>query len=266
MSEPNLLPLLYDSEATAGWHAGMAAVTRALLPGVRLPVAPRVLEVGCGNGELLRLLATDLPDARLAGMDLSPVALRSAAEKGSSEGAAVALTQANLLRLPFANQSFDALLALDSFDQSAIDIDAALAEAWRVLRPGGFLLLRVSAYPWLYGPHDRAFNTGRRYAASEVRAALAASGFAVLHLTHANSLLAPPVVALRLLSRMANELRSRGILPRPKQAAGGSSGVYASPVANRAVELALRAEAAWLRVAPLPAGLSLIALACKVTP
>ncbi len=254
MNEENLLSLLYASETTAGWHAGMTAVTSALLQRIALPAAPCVLEVGCGGGDVLRLLTRTWPAAQLVGVDLNALAVTAAsgamaagatAEFGSASAATVA--QANLLQLPFATGSFDLLLALDSFDQSGVELAAALAEARRVLAPGGKLLLRVSAYPWLYGAHDRAFNTGRRYTRDEVRQALQQHGFAFVAGTHANALLAPPVVLLRLLAQRDQT----------------NSSVYMSPLANRVVQAALRSEALWLRRAALPVGLSYFAIAQK---
>lgn len=249
MNEENLLSLLYASETTAGWHAGMTAVTSALLQRIALPAAPCVLEVGCGGGEVLRMLAHGWPAAQVVGVDLNAlaVATSAAATTESQSAPAATVAQANLLHLPFAAGSFDLLLALDSFDQSGVALAAALAEARRVLAPGGKLLLRVSAYPWLYGAHDRAFNTGRRYTRDEVRQALQQQGFAFVAGTHANALLAPPVVLMRLLAQRDQT----------------NSSVYMSPQANRVVQAALRSEALWLRRVALPVGLSYFAIAQK---
>lgn len=254
MSDENLLSLLYASEATSGWHAGMAAATDALLQRLDLPAAPCMLEVGCGSGNHLRHLAHGWPAAQLVGIDLNALAVATAADvlapRGGGVRAAATATvaQANLLQLPFAANRFDLLLALDSFDQVGIPLQAALAEAWRVLVPGGKLLLRVSAYPWLYGAHDRAFNTGRRYTGSEVRQFLHGARFAFVAGSHANTLLAAPVVLMRLLAH------------------GGDMGseIYVSPLANQLVQRALQIEALWLRRANLPAGLSYFAIARKM--
>lgn len=248
---PDKLPLLYDTETTGGWTHGMVAVVESMLGKLSLPPAAQVLEVGCGSGATVRALRRLFPGAHVTGLDLHPLALaHAAAQERAGDGSALpALVRGNLLHLPIAGESLDLLLALDSFDQSGVALEVALAEARRVLKPGGLLLLRVSAHAWLQGAHDIAFNTGRRYSRDEIKTALRSTGYEPLHLSYANSLLAPPVIAMRLAqSRLGG---------------GGGDSLYASPLANEVVRLALTLEAAWMRRASLPFGLSLLVVAQK---
>jgi SAM-dependent methyltransferase len=240
--QAHLLPLLYELEAESGWAGGMAAVTLALLHGAGLPSGARVLDAGCGGGAMLRALQ-EAGQGEAVGVDLHPAALFGDATH------AAPVAGGDLHRLPFGDGCFDALLALDSLDQEGVHLAGALGEARRVLRPGGALLLRVSAYPWLHGAHDAAFGTGKRYARGELLAAVRGAGFAVLRATHANSLLAPPVIALRLAQRDA-------LHPQAEQ-------LYGSSTANRVLGAALRQEARWLERRNLPFGLSLFVLAQK---
>jgi hypothetical protein len=134
-------------------------------------------------------------------------------------------------------------------DQMGVDIVTALGELRRLLYADGRLLLRVSAHSWLTGPHDRAFNTAHRYGAGELGDVLAYAGFAVERMTFANALLAPPLVAARLLQRW-------GFLPLAAEA-------YDDATFNRLFQAALKQEAAWLYDRNLPFGISLYALARK---
>lgn len=243
----HLLPLLYDSSRTYGWNAGMAAVMESLMGDLPLPDRSHILEIGCGSGAMLHVLGKVHPSAQVEGIDLHPVALSHAQPRLPPNQH---LMQANLHWLPFEDAAFDLALALDTFDQNAVDLTVGLAEARRVLRPRGWLALRVSAYPWLHGAHDVAFNTGRRYARKELIQVLEESGFVLRRITNANSLLSPPVIAMRLVQR------TRGIDP--------DANVYLSPAANWAIKWALWLESHLLRAANLPFGLSLIALAQKL--
>jgi SAM-dependent methyltransferase len=241
----SLLPLLYAGDQGYGWSEGMRAVTHALLADVTLPDGP-VVEVGCGGGQLLVELAERYPARLVIGADLHPLAL---AHAHNFLRPAIALTQASLPQLPWGNHQGALLLALDVFDQQGIELGAALAESYRLLRSDGALVMRVSAHPSLYGAHDLAFHTGQRYTLDQVQAALLQVGFAVQRITYANTLLALPVAAMRLAERW-------GLLP-------WQPATYQQSRLHQVAAWLLHREAAWLRHADLPWGLSLCAIARK---
>lgn len=243
--EAEMLPHLYGSDDSHGWNAGMRGVTHALLDSVTLPPGP-ILEIGCGGGQLLVELQAAYPNRTVYGIDLHPLALAHAAAR---QGARPRLLQAALPQLPWAGNSLALLLALDVFDQQGVDLDAALVEARRILRPGGALLLRVSAHPWLFGAHDVAFHTGRRYTRRELESALQAGGLEIHRLTYANAGLALPVGALRLAQRW-------GLLP-------WQPALYGQDGLHHLAAWLLAQEAAWLHHADLALGLSLCAVARK---
>lgn len=222
----------------------MRAITHALLRATRLPTGP-LLEVGCGAGVFLRELYESRRGVRCFGLDYNSVALAYARQ----QPATLHLSQGDLQQLPFEANYFSLIIALDSFDQRAVNLQQAAAESWRLLQPDGLLLLRVSAYPWLESAHDAAFNTGRRYNRQELIDALTVGGFHLERVTYANSLLAPPVIAQRLLQRW-------GLLPF-------ADNHEISPFVNRQVARLLRWEANLLPFTDLPFGISLYVLARK---
>jgi SAM-dependent methyltransferase len=241
----NSLPTLYQLDQTNGWGIGMRAITHTLLAHMVLPSGP-LLELGCGSGIFNVQLSEAYAERAIFGADLHPLALSYA---NTVVAQPPRLTRSDLHRLPFPDGTFSAIIALDTFDQQGVNLYAALTESWRVLRPGGMLLLRVSAHAWLQGEHDAAFNTGRRFAKTELVTALQAQGFMVLRLTYANALLSPPIIVMRLMQRW-------GWL---------SSGevMYTDTLANRLFAQALRYEASWLAQHNLPFGISLYALVVK---
>jgi len=245
LDSATLLPSLYRTEQNFGWSAGMAAITAGLLAQTALPPGP-VAEVGCGGGRLLAGLGPLLPGRAVAAIDLHPEALRRAA---SILAGRAQLAQAHLHCLPWPDDALALVLALDTLDQRGVRLSHALHECRRVLCTGGVLLLRVSAHPWLQGPHDDAFNTGRRYTKHTIRRALERAGFAPLRVTFANSLLGLPIAALRLLQRWR-------VLP-------WLPSLYTTPGLNALLAATLQVEARWLRHYDLPAGLSLYVLARK---
>ncbi len=101
----------------------------------------RVLDIGCGTGDLARQVARRYPDAQVVGADFTGPMLRNAHERNRRawEGRRVALTRATALRLPFADAAFD--LVTNAFvARNLTDLPGAFREMRRVLRAGGLLL------------------------------------------------------------------------------------------------------------------------------
>ena len=258
MSEAgHLLPLLYAHERTYGWSVGMRAITLALLSRV-VPLKLPLLEIGAGGGAFLHLLAQRQtlfePAARigtfLIGIDHQPLALHYASQ---STVDAVSWGQADLHHLPFAASSIGSIVALDTFDQHAVELQAGLRESWRVLSDEGLLIMRVSAHAWLSSPHDRAFNTGHRYIKETLVHALRECGFTPCHVTHANTLLLPSLAIWRFLQRVH-------VIPWRADVYHAAD---RSALAHRLLARVLQAEARWLRYRDFGIGVSLYALARK---
>ncbi|MDQ1134961.1 SAM-dependent methyltransferase [Pseudoxanthomonas winnipegensis] len=111
----------------------------------------RVLDLGCGRGMVLLEVARHLPRGRAVGVDIwsnkdqSGNAMAAALANAEAEGVAarVELHTADMRHLPFADASFDAVVSNVAIHNIAPREGRAQAidEAWRVLRPGGMLLL-----------------------------------------------------------------------------------------------------------------------------
>jgi ubiquinone/menaquinone biosynthesis C-methylase UbiE len=241
----SLLPLLYAGDEHYGWSAGMRAITHALLEAITLPDGP-VVEVGFGGGQMLMELQQRYPTRPVMGFDLHPLALAQARDILPPT---VSLCQAALPDLPWPAATLALVVALDVFDQRGVELAAALAESYRVLAADGALVLRLSAHPRLFGAHDIAFHTGQRYTRQQLDDALVAAGFVVQRLTYANTVLSPPVAAMRLAQRW-------GALPWQAES-------YEHGLLHRLAAWLLHREARWLRRANLPWGISLCAVARK---
>lgn len=143
----------YDDDMK-GEHA------RRLYPYVLEEVAAaapaRVLDVGCGTGALAQLVLEALPDVELDGVDLSPAMLDRARQR---LGRRAALHQADSEHLPFADETFDVAYCNDSFHHYP-DPRRAAFEAWRVLRPGGVLVVGEC---WLPTPARTVMNAFMPY-------------------------------------------------------------------------------------------------------
>jgi len=143
--------------------------------------------------------------------------------------------------------SFDVLYCLPDAAEGA-----ALDEMRRVLKPGGRIIVNVAANPRLAGEHAELTHEVRRYTRGSLAAALARARFTTLRATYTNAATFPIVAAVRACQRRGL-LRGGGEHARDIQ-------VPAAPI-NAALSAALAVEARILRVADMPFGSSLLALA-----
>ena len=106
------------------------------------PPVARVLDIGCGTGELTRLAARHFPGARVVGMDFTAAMIDVARRRtaGGPEAGRIRYGRGTAMRLPFPDGSFD-LLTNAFLARNLVDLDRALVEMRRVLRPGGVLMI-----------------------------------------------------------------------------------------------------------------------------
>ncbi len=186
------------------------------------------------------------------GVDIARTALDLAATRGLTGQ----LAQGSLDHLPFRSGTFDVITSFDVvYHLRVSDDQSAFNEMWRVLRPGGLLLLRVPAHDWLRGSHDRLVHTRHRYSRRELRQKLNGAGFAIEQLYWANCILFPIAVAKRLLERDTLE-DSESSEPDLRQLSPRLSAML-----ERLITFEVRAMKHSVQ---LPFGLSLLALARKV--
>ncbi|MGQ0603087.1 MAG: class I SAM-dependent methyltransferase [Anaerolineales bacterium] len=225
-------------EATHWWYVGMRNIARTILSHLPLPPNAAILDAGCGVGGGLKWLNEF---GSPVGVDVHPRAVHYAARVSPR------VARASVSTFPFPAASFDLVTSFEVLYHLAVSDDvAALRECARVLRPGGWLLLRVPAHDWLRGAHDRQVHTRHRYGKAELRQKLEAANFAVRCLTYVGAALFAPAVVRRLIQR-ADDAHSDVVLP--------------APIVNRALTAFLSIESCWLKLSDVPVGLSLLAMA-----
>ena len=201
-----------------------------------------LLDVGCGTGGTLERLR---PYGRVVGLDLEPLALAFCRERGHHE-----LVRGSATRLPFADDLFDVIIALDVLEHIP-DHQTAAREIARVLKPGGHLLVTVPAYRSLWSAHDVALMHQRRYRAGEVGALLGGSGLQVSWLTYTVTAFLPLVWAVRTWNRR-----------RPEQEAHADV-QPTRPWLNRLLRGFLDTESRLALRTRLPFGVTVFAIATK---
>jgi ubiquinone/menaquinone biosynthesis C-methylase UbiE len=109
------------------------------------------VDLGCGEGYNTRLLAER--GARMFAIDVAPAFLRYAREEERGRVADIRYAAASAQRLPFRDATFDFATAFMSL-MDLPDAHAALGEACRILRPGGFLQFSIT-HPCFDPPHRK---------------------------------------------------------------------------------------------------------------
>src|SRR3569832_1372783 len=186
-------PILYQVEDTHWWYVGRRRIIRSLVERICARLKnPRILDVGCGTGANLKMLA-DYGAAE--GGDISPQAVEFCRERGLDSIKLGAAEQ-----LPYENDAFELVTALDVIEHLDDDI-AGLREMRRVLRRDGRVLLFVPAFMFLWGVQDEVRNHRRRYTLPSLVKAVEEAGFAVEWSCYANISFFLPVLLVRSVMR-----------------------------------------------------------------
>jgi SAM-dependent methyltransferase len=232
------------------WHRGRREILASFLKsaGIASAAGARILEIGCGNGNVLRFL--EERGFRVEGCDLHIEALRYC-RRFTRAG----LYQADAARMPFASGQFDVVGTFDVLEH--IEDDAGvLKEMFRVCRSGGLILVTVPAHRRRWSSFDVVSKHQRRYEAEELRDKIRGAGFVQERISFFMFLLYP----LFLVARGAGDFLRP---PFDSRRLGGRMEMRTIPVLNTLLLAILTLEKAVLRWISLPTGASLIALARK---
>ena len=245
-----LLEATRRAEQQHFWFRGFRAFVRPLVAEALAGTAsPRILDCGCGTGANLVMLGEF---GRACGFDLSWQGLEFARGYGQTR-----VAHASITNIPFASDAFELVTAFDVlYSLNEEQESAALKEIFRVLRPGGTLVVNVAALNVLRGNHSVFGSEVRRSTRRRLREILSSHGFDVIRLTYTNFSLFPLMLAVRTAQRLIG-------LATPEEA-GTDIAVPPSPL-NALLSTLLSAEARALRITNMPVGSSLLCVARRPT-
>ena len=223
-------------ETTHWWFLGRRHVLAKLLASLGLPAKARILEAGCGVGGNIEMLAG------LGRVD----AFEPDGPSRQYVGDRLGLTPAEGFlpdQVPYKPASFDAVCAFDVVEHVEDDRGsvAALAD---LVKPGGYLVVTVPAYAWMWSAHDEVHHHKRRYTKPQILRIVQEAGLEPVKASYFNSILFPLAAAVRMAKKLARIDSADDKLP-------------AAPL-NALFRKIFSAEADWLTRHDLPFGLSVI--------
>ncbi len=240
-----------DLAAVEDRHFWFRSRNEAIVTLLRRVVGPddRMLEVGCGNGNVLGAVTRAFPSATTVGMDLLDEGLQFARGRGNR-----LLIQGDVRSPPLRGQ-FDVIGAFDVIEHLDDDV-GTLARMRRLLRPGGHIVVTVPAGPSLWSYFDEACGHRRRYRTPDLDRALQEAGFEVTFLSPYMASLVPMV----WMRRKVGDHRRRSGRKDTQELA--TEELRVPPGVNGLLGFVLRQETRVLaRGRSLPFGTSLVAIA-----
>jgi SAM-dependent methyltransferase len=237
--------IMDEVEGSHWWFVGRRTILDSFLRQIAVRIGKpqsktRILDVGCGTGANLEMLSHY---GVSEGVDVSDDALEFCRKKGLKVHKGLAES------LPFADESFDMVTALDVVEHLDDDV-AGLKEMCRVMSKDGKALMFVPAFMWLWGVQDDISHHRIRYTRKQIVERLEKAGFTVERATYANITFFPPILIGRALMKLT------GFKPESENniTIGALNGVMGK---------IFGAERFWLNRANLPFGVSIVIVASK---
>ncbi|MFZ5644838.1 MAG: class I SAM-dependent methyltransferase [Bacillota bacterium] len=242
--QPHIYDELGKTEQNHWWFVARRAILKAVIEKY-LERSPKfILDAGCGTGGNLDFLKS--LGGHVTAVEMNSTAARIAAEK---HGIGV-LTGSLPDKMPFPEESFDLITLLDVLEHVEYD-EKALSVLGSLLRPGGYLLVTVPAFSFLWGYHDEVHDHKRRYRSMELANKIKKANLKMVYCSYFNFFLFPAIAAARFTGRLLSSKSPNGDLYMPPH------------IINNLLKAVMSSEAAILQNTRLPVGVSLIALACK---
>ena len=234
--------IMREVEDRHWWYVGRRRIIASWVESVCREIGkrrPRILDVGCGTGANLQMLAEF---GVAEGVDVSAEALDFCRARGLGK-----VRQGAAESLPYDDAQFDLVTGLDVVEHLDDDV-AGLREMRRVLRPGGRALLFVPAFMFLWGVQDDISHHRRRYTLAELKERLGTAGLTVERASYANITFFGPILLGRFMMRVT------GLRP-------ASENNINIGALNGLLGRVLGAESWWLRKLSFPFGVSAICVA-----
>lgn len=192
--------LFSEIQATHWWFVARRRIVADVLQNfLTKNYTGRIAEIGCGTGAMLPMLAQF---GEAWGIDNSPEAVQLCAKKSLPN---VFLESDPAWHIA----SFDGMAFFDVIEHVPDDV-AFMKTYLTQLRPGGWSVITVPAFMFLWSEHDVLNQHYRRYNAPQLRRAITAAGLEVERITYFNTFLFPAIATARFVTKTMRSMRQSG--------------------------------------------------------
>ncbi len=256
--KPENYEIIFEVEDDHWWFVGRRAVVFAQIrdalgradgtsadqadrmSALQLPL--QLLDIGCGTGATMDHLRQF---GEVQGIDLAMIPLSFSRRRGHQRTMCASATE-----LPFADDTFDLITALDVIEHLDDDV-AGLSEIRRTLKTGAPAVIYVPAFMALWGPNDDQSGHKRRYRLPELQAAAEKAGLKVERISYSNFAMFLPIWLGRKLLNLLGRTEA-------------SENKINHRLINKLLAWLFASEANWLRRYRLPFGVSVVCVVRKV--
>ena len=231
-------PEMFAQEQSHFWFLGKQAYLRKVLQHIGKKSA-NILDMGCGTGGTTQVISNW---GNVIGIEKHHTAASFARKRN------IKVIEASIHRIPKPNESVDIITILDVLYHKGVNENKALQEAYRLLKPNGYVIIMDCALPQLWSHHDEIMDAKYRYTKNKLQEFVHNAGFRTTHLQYIYGSIFPLILLNRLVLKRHKGKESLPIL---------------SPLLNRTLTLLLSIEAALFPVWKPFLGSSILLVAQK---
>lgn len=235
---------MYQVEENLWWYRGLRDTLVFYLQAYA-PRKARMLDAGCGTGMNMRLV--ELLGHTAYGIDVSAKAVMYTKKRGLTN-----IKKGSITQIPYGDKKYDVVLCMDVIGLlSDTQVKEALVESYRVLKPGGILMVHTAAFEFLRSNHDTVSHVKRRYTKNQIAKIFSTKKWHIQKLSYRMFLLFLPLAAVKLAKRLFVRAIPQGDLYLP------------TSLLNTTLYRIQQVENFLIRYYTLPFGTSLLVIAQK---